>query len=162
MKRYFKYWFIALLWMALIFDLSTGLGSPQHSSRLIVPILRWFKPNITYRQIDDANLVVRKCAHITEYAILAVLLCFAFRKTAREKIHGWCWRSAGFALILAASYGAIDEFHQIFVPSRGPSVRDVLIDTAGAAVGLFILWANLKVDPKKMTKPSATSTELAR
>jgi VanZ family protein len=40
----------------------------------------------------------------------------------------------GACLLVAAS----DEFHQTFVSSRGPSARDVMIDTAGAIVGLLI------------------------
>ncbi|PAW79802.1 MAG: hypothetical protein B9S32_00295 [Verrucomicrobia bacterium Tous-C9LFEB] len=140
MKLFLKYWLVVVVWMVLIFDMSTGVGAPQHSSRILVPILRWFKSNLTYHEIQQANLVVRKCAHLLEYAILAILLCYALRKSSRQQIHGWCWRCAGWAFFLSAAYGLGDEIHQRFVSSRHASIRDVLIDASGAVLGLTILW----------------------
>ena len=46
----------------------------------------------------------------------------------------------GDALLGAMFYATTDEFHQTFVPSREGCVRDVIIDSTGAAMGLFALW----------------------
>ena len=101
--RTLTHWLPVALWAALIFalssipSLSTGLGG-------------W-------------DYVLRKCAHMTEYAIFVVLL----------------WRALGSELAaLAASitYAVTDEIHQTFVRGRHGSPYDVLIDAAGAAIGL--------------------------
>jgi VanZ family protein len=78
------------------------------------------------------HLFVRKAAHLTEYTILAVLLCRALR--------GWIeefWRRVALILAPAMIFAATDEFHQSFVRSRTPSVRDVLPDGAGALLGVL-------------------------
>jgi VanZ family protein len=84
--------------------------------------------------------MVRKCAHLTEYAVLALLLWRAMRKPVRNDPRPWNWREARFVLLLVMCYAATDEFHQIFVPARTSLVSDVFIDTAGGAAGLAALW----------------------
>jgi VanZ family protein len=92
-----------VVWAAVIFALSsvpslgTGLGT-------------W-------------DTVLRKCAHMAEYAILAVLILRATGSSA-----------AAFAL--AVAYAATDEVHQTFVPGRHGSPVDLAIDTAGVLIGL--------------------------
>ncbi len=78
---------------------------------------------------------VRKLAHMTEYAFLAVL-CGAYYMLNCKR-QGWMrWIvPIGFCLL----YAITDEVHQIF-SSRGPAVRDVLIDLSGAILGLCILY----------------------
>lgn len=71
---------------------------------------------------------VRKLAHATEYAILALLWFGAF---------GSQLKSVEIAFI----YACTDEFHQLFVPGRAGLFTDVLIDTSGAIVAMFILWS---------------------
>jgi hypothetical protein len=60
--------------MSLIFGFSTQAGSTRHTSRIIGPLLRWINPSITAATIDQVQYVIRKGAHMTEYAILAALL----------------------------------------------------------------------------------------
>jgi len=109
--------------------------SAEHTSRFIGPFLRWFVPDVSPATIASVQLFVRKCAHLTEYAILASLLFRAFRQ-GRDNF----WRAASTALVIAAIYAALDEFHQSFVPSRTASPYDVAIDVAGALVGVLIYW----------------------
>ncbi len=52
----------------------------------------------------------------------------------------WNWRQASIACAVAAAYAVTDEIHQAFVPGRQAQVGDVLIDTAGAALGIAALW----------------------
>jgi VanZ family protein len=51
--------------------------------------------------------------------------------------------------LFAALYAATDETHQIFVPGRNASVRDVLLDTFGAGLGLAVTWCALRVRKPK-------------
>jgi len=131
-----KYWLPVLLWMIFIFIGSTDLMSAEHTSRFIGPFLRWFAPDITEATIASVQLIVRKCAHLTEYAILAVLLYRAFRQSLAR-----LWRGASFAFLGAAVCAALDEFHQAFVASRTGSPWDVMIDCCGALLGLAICLA---------------------
>jgi VanZ family protein len=126
--------------MGLIFSASSDALSSGHTSRLIGPLLRWLVPDISETDLDRVVFTVRKAAHVTEYAILALLLWRARRKPARGDVRAWRWSEALVALGLAALYAASDEFHQSFVPSREASVGDVALDAAGAALGLLALW----------------------
>ena len=126
--------------MALIFGLSTNAGSPRNTSRFIDPIVRWLVPGISDEAVGRVVTVVRKSAHVTEYAVLALLCWRARRKPEHGNNRPWRWREAGFALMLAVLFSITDEWHQSFVPSREGSARDVLIDSAGATLGLLAMW----------------------
>lgn len=101
--RLVSVWVPVLVWAAVIFALSsipslgTGLGT-------------W-------------DLILRKLAHITEYAILALLL----RRAVATPV----------AFAAAVLYAISDEFHQTFVHGREGRPRDVLIDTVGVVLGLL-------------------------
>ncbi len=136
MKFFLKYWLPLLVWLGVIFLGSTNLMSAEHTSRLIVPILLWLKPGMAPDRILFILIVMRKSAHVSEYAILALLLWRALRSgptlcTTRPVLFG-------AVLVACIVFAASDEFHQSFVKSRTPSVRDVILDTAGALFGLLI------------------------
>ncbi len=133
-------WLPVVLGMGLIFGASTELMSSGRTSRYIGPVLRWFHPGITEQAIQRVQLVVRKGAHVTEYAILALLLYRALRRTANLPPDRWCARCAGWALGIALLYAISDEWHQSFEPSREGTLRDVVIDGAGASLGLLLLY----------------------
>ena len=137
---FLRYWLPVILWMAVIFFGSTGLGASHHTSRFIGPFLRWLKPDISDAAVERVQFAVRKTAHITEYAILALLLWRALRQTPDGAPRSWPARKAGAVLLITALYAASDEVHQYFVKSRDASVRDVLLDTGGAALGLAGVW----------------------
>lgn len=139
-RSFLKYWAPVLLWMLVLFSASGDTMSARRSSRIIGPFVRWLFPGISDEALDTVVFVVRKAAHVTVYAVLAVLLWRALRKPERQQWGPWNWRVAGLALGLAALYAITDEFHQAFVPSRSGQVTDVLLDSAGAAFGLFALW----------------------
>jgi VanZ family protein len=122
-RTFLKYWLPVLAWMVFIFIGSTDFLSAEHTSRFIGPFLRWFAPDVSDATIASIQLVVRKCAHLTEYAVLAVLLYRALRRFAP-------------ALVVAGIYAAFDEFHQSFVATRTASPWDVAIDCLGAFLGL--------------------------
>jgi VanZ family protein len=124
--------------MAVIFSASADANSVNRSNGLIRRFLNFLHLHPTDQQTEAFRWVVRKGAHVTEYAILA----------------GLCWRALGggkagepalkprfgLALLICALYAATDEYHQSFVKDRGPSVTDVGIDTFGASCGLALIW----------------------
>jgi VanZ family protein len=123
--------------MAVIFSASADTFSANRTSRIIAPILRWLNPNISPGAIQKVQFVVRKGAHMAEYAVLAMLIWRALHKPPQPI---WKRRHAITAFAIAVAYAMSDEFHQSFVPSRGAHWGDVLFDSAGAAIGLLVVW----------------------
>jgi VanZ family protein len=134
-----KYWLPALAWMTLIFAGSTNLLSSASTSPFIVAILHRLKPDLSDHALNLAIEVIRKCGHLSEYAVLAVLTFAAVQGSFRLLKTPWSWRRAAGALAVCAAYAATDEFHQSFVPTRTSSGWDVLIDTGGAFVALALI-----------------------
>jgi VanZ family protein len=83
---------------------------------------------------------VRKGAHVAEYAVLALLLWAAIRKTLGQNSRPWHASRVALVIGFAFLYAASDEMHQATVPNRDGRFHDVLIDTTGASLGLFGLW----------------------
>jgi len=138
--RFLRYWLPVLLWMAMIFSVSSDRQSYQHSSRFFEPLLRWLFPNLSTAMVGEIHHLFRKTCHLTEYAILGGLFRRAIRQPVRPDRRPWRWDEAGLALALVLAYAASDEFHQIFVPNRSALVSDVFIDTSGGAAGMLLLW----------------------
>ncbi len=126
-----------MVWLHVIFFASTDLGSSEHTAAFLVPLLRWFKPDISSSAIETAHFLVRKTAHLAAFAVLAGLLWRAFALTfTRQSI-----ASRAFLVLLAASsYAALDEYHQSFVATRTPLAHDVFIDGCGAAIAIVLCW----------------------
>ena len=150
-----KYWLPVAIWMAVIFSASSDQGSFQRSSRIIQPLLLWVFPHLQAATVHEIVVAVRKCAHLTEYAILGVLIWRAFSRRPGMESYPWRWKHAGQALLLVVLYAATDEFHQLFVPTREGSIVDVLIDTTGAALGLLLVRSILyfQADKEKNVSP---------
>jgi len=132
-------WWPALLWASIIFTFSTDTFSSEHTSRIIVPLIQWLFPSISAESLDLAHHLVRKSAHFFEYFIFFLLLYHGIRATRRDR-RPWHWTWALGAWFIAAAYSALDEIHQIFVPSRGPSAWDSLLDSTGALFALLVLF----------------------
>ena len=139
--------------MALIFSASSDSRSYEHSGRifgLFEPLLHRLFPQLSPAQVESIHHLFRKCGHLTEYAVLALLLWRAIRQTDGKNLRplvapersggGWNWREARLALLLVMLFATTDEFHQLFVPERTSLVSDVMIDTVGGTAGLFALW----------------------
>jgi VanZ family protein len=109
-SRTISLWLPVVAWAAVIFALSSV---PSLSSGL-----------------GGWDYVLRKGAHMTEYALLAALL---YRALDREVP----------AFLATVAYAATDELHQHFVRGRHASVVDVAIDAVGAMIGLLV-WARLR------------------
>jgi VanZ family protein len=139
-RSFIKYWLLPLAWMSLIFLGSGDSQSYTHSSRLIEPLLHWLFPHLSQAQVEAIHHAIRKCAHLTEYAVLCLLLWRAVRKPVPHDPRPWSWREATIAVLIVFLYASTDEFHQRFIPTRTPMVSDVFIDTTGALIGMLVLW----------------------
>jgi VanZ family protein len=93
--------------MTLIFWGSTDLMSAEHTSRFLVPFLRWLNPDISPAALARAHFLLRKAGHVTEYGILAVLLFRGWRSFSHD-----LWSRSIAALLIAIIFAASDEFHQ--------------------------------------------------
>jgi VanZ family protein len=144
MISFLRYWLPLLIWMVVIFSASADTQSTAHTSRFLEPFLRWFWSDISPEKIDQVRWVVRKTAHLTEFAILAWLWWRALRRPTRHDSNPWSWRIAGYALGAVILYAISDESHQYFVANRTASVRDVGIDTLGGMIGIGFLWMNYR------------------
>jgi VanZ family protein len=120
-------------WTCFVLFASTASFSASNTSLVIRPLLLWLFPGITDARIDEVHFFVRKTAHFTEYAVLALLAARAFRTSSRRGLSGKWWL-VSFALVAAVSLA--DEYHQSFLPSRTGSVYDSLLDMTGGATAL--------------------------
>lgn len=93
--------------------------------REIVPVLE----RISWR---GPNLTLRKGAHFTIYLVLGLISYLVLPKR-------WpVGKKMAFVLSMCCLYAITDELHQYFVPGRAMELRDVIIDTVGASVGMSI------------------------
>ena len=127
--------------MVVIYSASSDTKSFQHTSRILDPLIHWLFPHMSEQGVSTIVFLIRKCAHLTEYAVLGLLVLRAVRKPVRDDKRSWRWSQAGFAVLVVAVYAASDEIHQLFVPHREGRIGDVMIDTSGAVIGLLFLWA---------------------
>ena len=138
-------------WACFVLFASSASFSASNTSRIIRPLLVWLFPNITEAALAEAHFLVRKAAHLTEYAILAILAARAFRSSSRQILRERWWL-ASFALV--ASVALVDEWHQSFLPSRTGSIYDSLLDMTGGALALACAALWLKRRRKKVVDAS--------
>jgi len=139
-SRLARAWAPVLLWMLAIFIGSTDLLSSHNTSRFIEPLLRWLNPGISEIAVQRIQFIIRKGGHMTEYAVLVLLIRRGLHLLSERPFWLWNSRSARWALLLAVLYATTDEFHQSFVASREASTVDVLIDSTGATLALMAVW----------------------
>ena len=125
---------LLLGWMAMIYMFSADSDSGATSGGVLEALVGFLtaltgplKPEVQ----EALHLLLRKAAHFTEYAVLALLWAGVLPRGSRR-----LW----LAFWLTTGYAVSDEIHQAFVPNRGPSPFDVLIDATGAATALTALW----------------------
>ncbi|MDE6844459.1 MAG: VanZ family protein [Lachnospiraceae bacterium] len=133
---------LAFIWMCIIFFFSaqtkeeSSVVSEGFSYRIVNTTGLFFHLHIDEEQIREiARAIegaVRKGAHMTEYAILAILLYVWMCRWQMSRL-----RKSLVAAVIATLYAGSDEFHQLFVAGRAGSFGDVLIDSAGAVLGLI-------------------------
>lgn len=133
---------ILVMYMIFSFSSQTGIDSGNLSHKISYKIVtvadKILDKNLTENEkqayTDKIELPVRKFAHMTEYFILAICISFPL----------YVYGVRGFGLLILAGlfcvgFACTDEFHQSFVAGRGPSKRDVMIDSIGAFFGIVLV-----------------------
>ena len=125
------------MWMVVISGLSTDAFSAAETSQFILPLLRWLLPYATPETLNSLHAIIRKAAHVTEFAVLSFLWYRALAwSRGKRRIAPALW-----AVFLASAFGALDEAHQLLVPSRTASIVDVGWDSLGALFGVLVQHA---------------------
>lgn len=134
--------FVLVFWMAVIFffsaqngtqssgiSRSVGYGIAENRNRLF----QWeMSEEKVAKQVEAMQLVIRKGAHMGEYALLAVCALLHICCYEKKPRRFWLW-TWGFCIVFAAT----DEMHQLFVPGREGRVLDVCIDSIGSLMGVL-------------------------
>jgi VanZ family protein len=123
--------------MAVMFVLSTDTFAAEHTGEVLWHVCSVLAPQVTYEQYRLLHFLIRKAAHLTEYAILACLLLRAFRAGAAET---WYWRWATLSLVLVVIHAGLDEYHQAYTQYRTGAVADSVLDMSGGLIALALLW----------------------
>ena len=122
-----KYFIPALIWMIFIFIMSHTNG------------------NDSSNQSNFIAEIIRKAAHMSEYAILLLLLYYALSNVISK-------HTLSLSLLVTFIYACSDEFHQLFIPGRSGQFKDVLIDTSGALIMLMIIFLWQRKKKSKLIK----------
>lgn len=139
---------LTLLWMIVIFsfsaktaDVSTqdSLWAGKKIGKLIITDFEKWTDEEQTVFAEKIEYPIRKGAHLTEYAILGILLLCSWdfsKHSLKNKL--WC------SWLLGTLYAASDEFHQLFVDGRSGQLTDVMIDSIGVMIGVLIAAALCK------------------
>lgn len=120
MRNFLKYHLPPLLWMVIIFIMSS-------------------KTRVSITHTFTVDFLIFKSLHMIEYAILYFLLFrsfYRFEKTKKKAIY--------ISLVVSILYAVSDELHQTFVPTREGHIRDILFDSAGASICMTLIKKYLK------------------
>lgn len=139
-KKVYIFRGLVILWMVVIFVFSAADGDESSKTsgwvgRMIGSILHSDFEDWTEEEqqayAEKIEYPIRKTAHATEYAVLALLFFGALTFEGKKRyIFSW---------IFTVIYACTDEFHQLFVPGRAGRLFDVGVDSLGALAGLLIL-----------------------
>ena len=151
----------AILMMCLIYHFSAQTGevsgnlSYEVSYQIVETKNEILDLGKSYEELSNEahgiEYYVRKAAHMTEYFLLAIAISFPLYVYRVREI--WLMLLAG---IVCVGFAGLDEYHQSFVANRGPSVRDVGIDSIGAFIGIILVqvfcWSTLHYPEGKKRK----------
>lgn len=135
---------VVLIWMLIIGSFSAqnggeSSGMSQKAAMAIAEIENAIlQKNRSETQIEqrseELQFPVRKCAHMSEYGLLAMLAVWHLGcyDIALKRRHLFAW-------LFATAYAVTDELHQLFVPGRSGQFSDVCFDSVGALLGILFL-----------------------
>jgi VanZ like family len=129
----------ALAWVALVSWASTDVFASDRTFRVIGPWLHRLFPEMCLETVLWLHVLIRKAAHVTEYAIFAWLASRALVGSSRSYLRR-AWFAWSFALLVLMA--SVDEYHQSFVPGRTASLGDVIFDVTGglAMLSTLLTW----------------------
>lgn len=150
-KKQIIAWLVVILWMLLIFTLSAQ--PTEQTNKLSIGVTERIMSTEAAIDIDTSdtsnpivqwNAVLRKIAHFSLFLLLGVLVSYALRISGMKGYKVYL-----FAALFCILYAGSDELHQMFVPGRNARIFDVLIDTAGAFVGIGAVGAMVSMRSRK-------------
>lgn len=157
---------LAIIWMCVIFAFSAQVKeessevSIAFSYRVVSSAGNFFHLHLNEEELRRiSNAIeghVRKAAHMTEFAILSVLLYLWL-----ERWQLTIYKRSIIAMLMSVVYAASDEIHQLFVPGRAGSIRDVIIDSTGAILGVLIFMGVKKCISFLCSRRRYKETELS-
>ena len=130
---------LALIWGN---SLLSGAESGQMSGGIMAFVMELLRIPADFT--DVVHLLIRKLAHLTEFACLAALISWRLGMGKEKKVYQIC-----LAVLLAMAAALVDETIQLYTPDRGPSLTDVWIDTLGAALGMTAVQLGYHLRKKK-------------
>ena len=129
---------LTFIWMAFIFYMShqTATISASQSGGFMdmltkLPIIGGLLDELM--KLSFAEFLIRKSAHMFLYFVLAILIYMSISK-------GYSYKYYIVAFVLSAMYACSDEIHQLFIVGRSGEIRDVLVDSTGALIGLLLIF----------------------
>lgn len=128
------------------------------SAWLLAEILAFLHLRVSPESFGLLHFLFRKLAHLTEYAVLSLLVYASF---LRGKEFEWHPRIAFRSVLVSGLYSLTDEFHQSFVPGRTASIMDCGIDTTGAVLGMLALYGIQLLGQAKNSRTAAESARAA-
>ena len=144
MKKKHIDWILVIGWMVMIFMFSSQVAKVSNENNKFVEYIFNFLGldlNSIFGTLSD--FIIRKAGHFTEYFILYVLLYRSINKKKDMDIKMFIW-----PIVIVFLYACSDEFHQAFVPGRGPAFRDVLIDTGAGLTAFLIMYIRVTLKNK--------------
>lgn len=136
MKKKNINWILVIAWMILIFAFSSQPGEiSDENNKFVIYVFNLLGLDLNSIFGTLSDFIVRKAAHFTEYFILYILL---YRALSTKKNLGI--KVFVLAILIVFLYACSDEFHQVFVPGRGPAFRDVLVDTCGGLTAFLVMY----------------------
>ncbi|MCZ8539062.1 VanZ family protein [Psychrobacillus psychrodurans] len=142
MKKYYLFGFV-LFWMILIYYFSQqtvyeSIRLSRVVTMVFTNILDTFFPYFVF-EVEYIHHIVRKLAHFTIYLILGVLVSYLLNIGKVKE-----WKIIILAVICCLLFAISDETLQLFIYGRGAQLTDVLIDIAGASLGIIIVYISRK------------------
>ena len=120
---------IAFIWGNSLMNAEVSGAISGFVKDILNRIFGWFSSSGEDMLSGDG--VLRKIAHFLEFTSLGALLRWLF---------GMLQKKDWYALACGTMIACIDETIQMFVPERGPGIKDVGIDTCGVLFGMFLLY----------------------
>jgi len=138
--------------MGVIFGFSSKSGDESNAqSKGIIESVAEVKDSSTSQKkitklTDKWNVPLRKCAHASIYFVLSIFVMnFIFLIKKENKFQYYI-----IGILICFIYACTDEYHQIYVDGRTGRFTDALIDTAGATIGVIIVWIFSKIKNKRI------------
>lgn len=145
---------LLVLWMGFIFSMScenaekssNTSGKTIEAVLSVVPEFEKQPEEVKKSIIEELQFITRKSAHFIAYMILGILAISLILQY--ENIN----KKPQLSFLICVLYAISDEVHQLFVPGRAGQVRDVLIDSSGSFLGIFLVMVLVRFFREKEVK----------